>query len=83
MIHKCISNSDDKDHDLDKDSGDPRKEEDWKLQKRRGFLKDREEKTKQVKQSKTAKRNSTEPLVTFGDYIGPKKITENSSLSVK
>ena len=42
---------------------DPRKDEDWKLQKRKGFMKDRENKNKETKPLKTKKRNSTEPLV--------------------
>ena len=52
--------------DDDDDQQDPRKDEDWKIQKRKGFLKDRENKNVAVKAariSKTKKRNSTEPLV--------------------
>ena len=44
---------------------DPRKDEDWKIQKRKGFLKDQESKVQQVQQaklSKTARRNSKEPM---------------------
>ena len=47
--------------DLEQDG--PRKDEDWKIQRRKGFLKDKESKTqqaKQVKLSKTARRNSKE-----------------------
>ena len=40
------------------DADDPRKSENWKIQKKRGFQRDREDKMKQVKQSKTSKRNS-------------------------
>ena len=42
---------------------EPRKSEDWKIQKRKGFMKDRESKLKDIKLSKTKKRNSNEPLV--------------------
>ena len=64
------------------DQDDPRKDEDWKLQKRKGCLKDREEKekTKTAKLSKTKKINSNEPLVTrekVADKI--KKITEEKA----
>ena len=56
-------NDPDQDQDLDlEDMGDPRDKEDWKIKKRRGFLKDRESKAEQVKLSKTAKRNSKEPM---------------------
>ena len=47
----------------DVDHQDPRQTEDWKIQKRKGFAKDRENKSKEVKLSKTKKRNSNEPLV--------------------
>ena len=40
----------------DDENEDPRKDEDWKLQKRRGFLKDREEKIKSSKQAKQTKQ---------------------------
>ena len=60
-----MSGSDDPD-DQDTEADDPRKEEDWKIQKRRGFIKDREDKMKNGKQSKTSKRNSKEPLVRSG-----------------
>lgn len=36
--------------------------EDWKVHKKKGFQKDRDEKKKKTKLSKTAKRNSEEPL---------------------
>ena len=54
------------DDDVDEGTspGDPRNEE-WKIQKRKGFLKDREDKAnliKQAKISKTAKRNSKTPM---------------------
>ena len=49
------------------EQSDPRKGEDWKIQKRKGFQKDRENKNKNKERSpkiqKTKKRNSTEPLV--------------------
>ena len=34
----------DQDMELDQDMDDPRKDEDWKIQSRRGFMKDRESK---------------------------------------
>ena len=41
--------------------GDPRKSGDWKIQKKRGFQKDRDDKRTE-KMSKTSKRNSKEPM---------------------
>ena len=53
--------------DGDNSGGDPRDSEEWKIAKRKGFLKDRENKTLQnsrkqakIKVSKTARRNSKE-----------------------
>jgi hypothetical protein len=53
--------------DGDDSGGDPRDSEEWKIAKRKGFLKDRENKTLQnsskqakIKVSKTARRNSKE-----------------------
>ena len=43
------------------DLQDPRLNE-WKIQKRNGFRKDREDKEKKLKLSKTAKRNSKAPM---------------------
>ena len=42
--------------------GDPRKAGDWKIQKKKGFQKDREDKKKKDKLSKTTKRNSKDSL---------------------
>ena len=52
--------------DGDDVQSDPRKDENWKIQRRKGFTKDKEDKIKQakiVKLSKTKKRNSTEPQI--------------------
>ena len=65
---------------------DPRKDEDWKIQKRKGFLKDRESKVQQVlqakqskqsKQSKTARRNSKEPM--FSDNNKEKNTSQENA----
>ena len=49
----------------DDEQSDPRQGGEWKIQKKTGFQKDREAKAKVKagKLSKTAKRNSNEPLV--------------------
>ena len=57
---------DDSEEELEEGGSDPRKEENWKIQKRNGFMKDRENKIhflKEAKVSKTKKRNSKEPLI--------------------
>ena len=56
---------------------DPRKDEDWKIQKRKGFLKDRECKAEQVKLSKTAKRNSKESIFNKEDKLKPRRTVDN------
>ena len=57
---------DDQDPDDDlNEVDDPRKDENWKIQRRRGFLKDRESKAQQTKLSKTARRNSKESMFFF------------------
>ena len=63
------------DLDLD-DLDDLRKDENWKIQKRKGFLKDRESKAKMVKQSKTMKRNSKEPKFNLDENIKAKQSPE-------
>ena len=51
-------NSNQDSDDEEDDQANPRKDENWKIQKRKGFMKEREDKL-----SKTEKRNSNEPLV--------------------
>ena len=55
----------DKESEDDLEQEDPRMGENWKIQKRKGFQKDRESKNKEkeTKMSRTKKRNSNEPLV--------------------
>ena len=51
------------DSEEEPDQADPRQEENWKIQKRKGFQKDRESMIKSSKISKTKERNSTKPLI--------------------
>ena len=51
------------DSDEETDPQDPKKSEQWKIQRSKGFQKDRESKTKANKQSKTSKRNSVESFL--------------------
>ena len=72
----------DQDMELDQDMDDPRKDEDWKIQSRRGFMKDRESKettakqSKQTKLSKTAKRNSRESIFELSSKNKKKQVEE-------
>ena len=52
----------DQDEDQDQSADDPRKDENWRIQERKGFLKDRESKAEHAKLSKTVKRNSKESI---------------------
>ena len=63
--------------DQDQAQGDPRKDEEWKIQKRKGFLKDKASKADNPKLSKTARRNSKESM--FKDSVGMTKGTESTS----
>ena len=47
----------------DTEQTDPRQGEDWKIQRKKGFQKDRENKTQVKKLSKTEKRNSKESFL--------------------
>ena len=47
----------------DTEQPDPRQSENWKIQRKKGFQKDRENETKDLELSKTAKRNSKESFL--------------------
>ena len=71
----------DQDGEDDSYQSDPRKDEDWKIQRRKGFLKDRESKAqqaKQVKLSKTARRNSKEPMFSSNSLNNSKQAEKST-----
>ena len=71
----------DQDGEDDSYQSDPRKDEDWKIQRRKGFLKDRESKAqqaKQVKLSKTARRNSKEPMFSSNSLNNSKQAEKSN-----
>ena len=53
----------DQDGEDDSYQSDPRKDEDWKIQRRKGFLKDRESKAQQAKQVKLSYHGSITTLI--------------------